>query len=109
MAINLTGQPWVFDAALQEYVRDAAATRGPVGSLDTKQKIYVDHIHIESGGTGGTYEVLDIVGGRSLTGPILLGADAEKTIIVGHRVRGVHISQFGTDGTISVFHGDPGA
>ena len=106
MAADLTRNPWKFDAATQSYSRSATATVGNANSLSTRQKVFVKRIVIESGATGGTYEVLDGASGKSLTGPQTLGANASTEVVLNSYVEGVYIGSFGSDGTILVYHGD---
>ena len=107
MAKDTNGQPMTFDAAGQSYARDAASTVGNANSLSTAQTIYVKAIDIHTGAAGGSYEVLDIAGGRSLTGVVVLGANAKHQTGINSRVKGIYIESFGADGEIRVFTGPP--
>jgi hypothetical protein len=90
MANDLTQQPWVFDTAS---TGDSIA--GP---------IYVSHIIIDAGASGGTFEVSDASRGISLTGARSLLANTTETVIVDKYVDGVYMTSL-ADGQILVYHG----
>ena len=102
MAKDVTHNPWKFDAADQyEGWGNRNETTAPVFN----SKPFVDFILIESGATGGTYDVRDTNGGNHVTGLITLGANAQFQMSVGKYLEGVYIEAFGTDGQILVYHG----
>lgn len=91
-------------------LNSAPATDAELDAYTTKntgQKLYVDRIVLNSAGTGGDYEVQEGNGGVSLTGVVALGADETQTINVGRYVSDLYIKQFGSDGSILVYHGNP--
>ena len=90
MANDLTGNPWVFDTA-----STGDSIDGP---------IYVSHIIIDAAGSGGTFNVTDASGGRSLTGILSLSANASETVIIDKYVDGVYMTSL-ADGQILVYHG----
>jgi hypothetical protein len=90
MANDLTQQPWVFDT-----VSTGDAIDGP---------IYISHIIIDAGATGGDFNVTDASGGISLTGVRVLAANTTETVIVDKYVDGVYMTAL-DDGQILVYHG----
>jgi hypothetical protein len=68
-------------------------------------RIYVETIIFEAAGAGGTYEIHDAVGGRSLTGLLTLAANAHTQIVVDAAARGVYLTTL-TDGRALIYHGE---
>lgn len=66
--------------------------------------IFVRTIVIESGATGGTFEVNEKISGRSLTGSLSLAANSHEQIVVNRYVQGVYITAW-VDGQILIYHG----
>lgn len=64
-------------------------------------KIRVKSILIESGAAGGTFEVSDVSGGRSLTGSLVLPANDWVQIAVNQTVKGVYMTAI-ADGQVIV-------
>lgn len=67
-------------------------------------QIFVRTILIESGSSGGTFEVHDKASGRSLTGTLSLAANSHEQIVVNRPVQGVYMTSM-ADGQILVYHG----
>lgn len=67
--------------------------------------IYVKTILIESGSTGGTFEVHDKISGRTLTGALSLAANSHEQIVVAERIGGLYMTSM-ADGQILVYHGE---
>jgi hypothetical protein len=103
LAKDVSKNPWKFDAVDQYegFGNIGEAAGEPV----FQNRPTVDYILIESGATGGAYEVTDVDDGITLTGTQTLGANASVQISVAKCVDGVYINQFGSDGQILVFHG----
>lgn len=101
MAKDVTSGVLKFDAADQyEGVGNAAEATAPIYN---KTPIFVQSIFIESGATGGSYDVRDTNGGRALSGIVTLGANATSgEIVIGDYVSGVYVESFGSDGQILV-------
>jgi hypothetical protein len=97
MAIDQTGNPLVMTAATDVWVPP-----------ETNQRIYVNRIVLNSAGTGGDYEVQVSDGGLSLTGTVALGADETQVIEIEEEFSGLYCKQFGSDGTIQIYHGRRG-
>lgn len=102
MAKEVTGKIWKFDAADQY---EGWGNRNESTAPVHLSKPWVEFITIESGATGGTYDVRETDGGKPITGAITLGANAHTQIVVGGYVDGVYIESFGSDGQILVKHG----
>jgi hypothetical protein len=98
MAKNVTSNPWVFDAAAQAEGKDETGTL-------FDHPIYVKHIIIDAGATGGAFEVTEGSGGRSLTGTVTLAANGWKQIVVAAYVDSVYMASLVAGGSIHVYHG----
>lgn len=101
MAKSVTTGVLKFDAADQyEGFANAAEATPPIYA---ESPIPVQTILIESGATGGAYEVRPSDDSAvTLTGIITLGANSSAEIVIGDYVAGVYIEAFGSDGTITV-------
>jgi hypothetical protein len=96
MAKVVTGPVWKFDAAGQaEGVGNGGVFTNP---------IFVRSILIEAGAAGGTFEVTESNGGRTLTGALSLAANSEEQIVINGYVPGVYMTSL-ADGQILVYHG----
>lgn len=106
MAIDLTAQPWKFDAVNQTYARDAASTVGNANSLSARQRIFINTIVFETAGTAGDFEVLDSSGGKSITGKINVAADSQFQYVIDQEVEGIFIGTIPASATIWIWHGE---
>jgi hypothetical protein len=69
-------------------------------------KIYVKTIIVEAAGAGGTFEVKDSNGGKSLTGSLTIAANAHERFEIFSFVKGVYMEAI-ADGQVLVYHGRP--
>lgn len=106
MAKDVSHNPWKFDAVDQ--YEGFGNIGEPAGEPVFSTRPFVDFILIESGATGGAYEVTDVDDGNTITGTQTLGANVSVQISVGKYLDGVYINQFGSDGQILIYHGQEG-
>jgi len=67
-------------------------------------RLFVKTIVIDAGATGGTFEVSDASGGRSLTGALSIAANSHEQIVVDEFVEGVYMTSL-ADGQVLVYLG----
>ncbi len=91
MAIDLTKNPWIFDATTQ---------------VDTvTQPVFVKSILLTSAGTGGDVTVLTASGGTEVIGTITLSTYDREQVAVNEYVEGIYIQALPTSAKVYVYHG----
>ncbi len=99
MAKDTTTRILIFDAADQY---EGFANRNESTPPVFNSKIWVETIRIESGATGGSYDIRHSDGGDPISGIITLGANEHTELTVGGYVQGLYTESFGSDGQILI-------